>query len=308
MRGDIVYRIYGGHAGRAEDCYFGTFRTIDEAKKGIEGLRSSRGREWEDRYHNLGFAIREVVVDVDFQIPDQPKPRDKYVVSASLKPNRPGTWDSTLVRVFKRRPHETERDFVCELERNYSLLQTFEPFRKGGREYALISRNYTQTAVLDLASGMVIAEESEDAPGGGFCPVGFYVPDWWDVNDGSVIPGSPYWDQDYEWPNGEFGFVWGCQWGDDSSWKIQYLDLTRIEEGIIRRDDRFGYVEVATEGYRSASIDAQRSPEDERSKPPSFISIFRNDGKTNVTFAVEMAFDLESGKSKGWKRIERDDC
>lgn len=42
----------------------------------------------------------------------------------------------------------------------------------------------------------------------------------------------------------DHGFVAGCIWGDDSSWKIQYLDLSRIEEGIIRREERFGYIEL----------------------------------------------------------------
>jgi hypothetical protein len=36
--------------------------------------------------------------------------------------------------------------------------------------------------------------------------------------------------------------VSGCYWGDDMSWKIQYLDLSEVERGIIRRDDRFGYI------------------------------------------------------------------
>lgn len=41
-----------------------------------------------------------------------------------------------------------------------------------------------------------------------------------------------------------FGFVAGCIWGDDSSWKIQYLDLSQVSDGIIKRDDRFGYIEL----------------------------------------------------------------
>ena len=125
---------------------------------------------------------------------------------------------------------------------------------------ALISRDYTRTAVLDLASGMVIAEETQDAsPGAGFCPVGFYVPDWWDVNDGSRLPGSEHWCADDEWPIGDFGFVWGCYWGDDSSWKVQYLDLTRVQQGVISRDARFGYVELATFGFKSPCL--TRDPE-----------------------------------------------
>ena len=41
-----------------------------------------------------------------------------------------------------------------------------------------------------------------------------------------------------------FGFIAGCYWGDDSSWKIQYLDLSEVEKGIINREERFGYVEL----------------------------------------------------------------
>jgi hypothetical protein len=50
-------------------------------------------------------------------------------------------------------------------ERNYGLLQTFEPFRQGGRDFALISPQYTGTSVLDLATGHVIAEEPISSTG-----------------------------------------------------------------------------------------------------------------------------------------------
>jgi hypothetical protein len=46
----------------------------------------------------------------------------------------------------------------------------------------------------------VIAMEPE--PASGFCPVGFYVPDWWDMHSGTIIPGSESWDSDREWPTG----------------------------------------------------------------------------------------------------------
>jgi len=85
------------------------------------------------------------------------------------------------------------------------MLHTFELFRQGGRGFALISPHYTATSVLDLASGEIIAEEEPHTFG--FCPVGFYVPDWWDINDESVLPGSMYWTKDREWPTEDFGFV-----------------------------------------------------------------------------------------------------
>ena len=308
MRGDSVYRVYGLHEGRTKDQCLGTFRSRTEAEAEIVKLhsREMHGRNWAARYHNRGFIVRETIVDTDFEIPSQPKPRDKYAVQCSSKPNQPGTWDSTVVDVSRRINAGNELEKLCGYERNYSMLQTFEPFRQGNREFALISRDYTKTEVLDLESGNVIAGEIDDPAGGAFCPVGFYVPDWWDVHDGSVIPGSQYWDADYEWPNGDFGFVWGCHWGDDTSWKVQYLDLSKIGEGLIQRDDRFGYLELATSGYRNPCL----SPDSEAvrgSVPPHFIDVEKQDGTVRVNFAVEMTFDLESGRPREWRRLKIDE-
>src|SRR5262249_23621016 len=185
----------------------------------------------------------------------------------------------------------SDMEEISTYERDYAILQTFEPFRQRERDFALISRSYTKTAILDLASGQVIAEEAEEyyggnftRPGAGFCPVGFYVPDWWDVHDGSIIPGDEYWNRDCEWPDGSFGFVWGCYWGGDSSWKVQYLDLSRIQEGIITRDDRFGYVELATTGYESPCLNPSPTAPGVPSEPPPFISVTQYGGKPHRTF------------------------
>jgi hypothetical protein len=298
MRGDIVFRIYGVHEGRAEDMFFGCFRTRAEADAAIAAFAVKTLEDgttnWAAKYHNRGFVVREHAVTTDFEIPSRQKPRDRYFVKTSAVKNRPGTWDSTRVEVFRRRP-ENQAERVGEYLRTYNnMLQTFEPFRQGARELALISRDYTVTAVMDLATGEIIAEENEKDPGYGFCPVGFYVPDWCDVNDGSVIPGSKYWDADKEWPTGDFGFVWGCYWGDDSSWKVQHLDLRRVQEGIIARDDRFGYVELVTGHHRSPCLrpDAPVDP----SHPPDFINLSRDEGQMRVRFAVQVGFDLTSGQ------------
>lgn len=300
MRGDVVYRVYGLHEGREKDTFFGAFRSAIEAHAQIAKLGASEmnGRNWADQYHNKGFVIREYVVETDFEIPSRLKPRDKYAIKASPKANRPGTWNSTVVEVFRRPNASGESEKICEYERNYSMLQTFEPFRQGSREFALISSDYSKTAVLDLGTGSVIAEEIESSEEG-FCPVGFYVPDWWDVNDGSVIPGSEYWNADKEWPDGGFGFVWGCHWGDDGSWKVQYLDLSQVRQGIVRRDERFGYIELATFGFQSPCLKPD-PPEPQTIARPQFIQVSRR----KVTFAVEMQFDLESGRSEEWHRLK----
>ena len=172
MRGDVVFRVYGLHEGREADSYFGAFRSRAEADAQIAELaaRTMHGENWAARYHNRGFVVREHPIPTDFEFPSRPKPRDRYLVKTTARPNRPGTWDSTVVEVLRRKGDALER--VGEYVRNYSMLSTFEPFRQGERELALISREYTKTAVLDLASGEVIAEETESSPGAGFCPVG----------------------------------------------------------------------------------------------------------------------------------------
>lgn len=39
-----------------------------------------------------------------------------------------------------------------------------------------------------------------------------------------------------------FGFVAGCQWGDDTSWKIEFIDLQDVYNP--KRDARFGYISL----------------------------------------------------------------
>jgi hypothetical protein len=305
MQGDIIYCVYGVHGGREEDVYFGTYRTRPEAEQQIAELhtREMHGANWAARHHDRGFVIREVVVDTTFEPPPHPKPRERYVVRTSPQTSPTGGWASTRVEVLRRSEGAGEPQKLCEYMRNHAMYQTFEPFRQGGRELALISRDYTRTAVLDLRSGEVIAEE-EDTPyedgttGAGFCPVGFYVPDWWDVHDASVIPGSRFWTPEREQPSGDFGFVWGCIWGDDGSWKIQHLDLSRVQQGIIHREERFGYVELDCRQYVSPVFTPTLA---EPTRPP-FIQLSQSGGKWKAVFSVEMQFELATGEARDWRR------
>lgn len=294
MRGDVVYRICGLHEGRAKDSFFGAFRTRLEAEAELEDLRSRvmNGQNWAERYHNRGFVIREHVVTTDFEIPSRLTPRDRYVLRMSAKPNAPGTWDSTVMEVC-RRNGSVDPEVLGSYLRNLAPFQTFEPFRQGGRDYALISRDYTKTAVLELSTFEVIAEE-EETPGSGFCPAGFFVPDWWDIHDGRLIPGSEYWGKDCEWPTGDFGFVWGCYWGDDCSWKVQYLDLSRIREGVLVREERFGYLELGTNGYLSPCFSDKL--EEDTPRKPNFIEVRHGSNGPRVRLLVELDYDLGSGK------------
>ena len=217
---------------------FGARRTYEEASI---LLAESKARVENAGGHNDRYWIEEIDTTGLFSIPPRPTPRERYSTRIEEKNSAPGTWTTVHVDVL-----DGVR-VVGAYDRNYRMLQTFEPFRQGDRHFALISTNYTATSVMDLANGQIIAEEEPNA--GGFCPVGFYVPDWWDIHSERELPGSTYWTKDNEWPTGDFGFVWGCIWGDDSSWKVQYLDLSGIQDGILRREERFGYVPLAIPGY-----------------------------------------------------------
>ena len=228
----------------------------------IERVGSRSDACWIEEIDNSGL----------FAVPPRPTPRERFSVRTSNSPSEEGRSTTVNVEVL-----DADR-VVAAYARNYAMLQTFEPFRQGGRHYALVSPDYTGTSILDLESGEILG--GEEPSSFGFCPVGFYVPDWWDVNDGTVLPGARYWNEDKEWPDGRFGFVWGCVWGDDSSWKVQFLDLSDVSRGAIRRDERFGYVELAT---------------DPASPGSAFVQVHRFEGKVDVNFRTHLRFNLEGG-------------
>jgi len=144
-----------------------------------------------------------------------------FSVVPTTVPTTPGCWHHLKVEIF-----DSETKKVGEYLRNYgSLYQTFYPFFHHGEAFALYSRDYTATRVMRLPSCQDVAGEERNSMG--FCPVQFFVP---------YDPFSEI--------NGDFGFVAGCVWGDDNSWKVQFLDLSKIREGKLIRDDRFGYLEL----------------------------------------------------------------
>lgn len=164
--------------------------------------------------------------------------------------NGKGTWGSLRIGVF-----DGEQQ-IGEYTRNYhAFMNTFEPFALDGKDYALYSRHYTGTRIMELPSCKDIGGEEPDAVG--FCPTGYYAP--WYVQrtvprpDGSErvieFPDSDFDNDDPPKPDEAiiyrpFAFVSGCVWGDDSSWKIQYIDLSEAVNGSIKRDERFGYIEM----------------------------------------------------------------
>jgi hypothetical protein len=194
----------------------------------------------------------------------------KYLARELAQVQRgPGIWNGVKVGIFRVQDGREEQ--IGEYSRNYGTnFSCFHPFRRNGADFALYSPDYTVTRVLELPSCRDLGGEEPD--GGGFCPVDFHIPSFirqeyrsgqlpepfvqtiWQPKDSDLEPKT------LRTPDAEgkevvstyrpltpltyvpYGFVAGCYWGDDSSWKIQYLDLSQAHRGIVKRDERFGYI------------------------------------------------------------------
>lgn len=257
--------------------------------------------------------------------------RDIYTAVPEVV-SEPKTWEKIRVSVY-RDDIDGTKEKIAEYGRNYSMLQTFEPFRqlRDGvwHDYALISDRYTRLAVLDLENGCIAATESYPAatesyvemvkkhhpesniaigdpvPGSGFCPAAFYVPDFLDdfkssdyataeemaKDVKSTVDALTYsgddetkqrfaaeWADEYLWSSsGQWGVYAGCVWGDDSSYKLRYVDLSKVAEGIVTTDERFGYVELP-EGKLKDLITLEAESK-------------------RIIVSVPVRFDLETGKA-----------
>jgi hypothetical protein len=182
-----------------------------------------------------------------------------FHVTTETKPSgQPHVMATTIVSIYEG------DQFLGSYERLFPALgaATFCPFEHGGRWYALYSADYTTTRVMALPECRDLGGEESDPHG--FCPVEYYVPRYRVGTWSSPTTGQTY--QHYEFDNADrfrpapqttdtpyeygpwhfldTGFVAGCHWGDDASWKVEVLDLSRVAEGIIVRSARFGHCEV----------------------------------------------------------------
>lgn len=87
----------------------------------------------------------------------------------------------------------------------------------------------------------------------------------------------PYVTKDARW-----GLVSGCAWGDDHSVKVEFLDLTEAARGVLKREQRFGYLELGAgcgleEGFRVVNEESDRADCE----------------RTSVEFAVPRRFRLK---------------
>lgn len=173
-----------------------------------------------------------------------------------------GYWKTLVIGVFEKL-HDVETK-LGEYEYGYHNAHlTFYPFEQDGKWYALYApENYTCTAVMSLPDCKQIAQINQQ-----FCPVEFYVP-------------KVFNEQCTEEHYTKFGFVSGCVWGDDGSWKVEYVDLSRVSEGIIKQDARFGYLELPHGLPLSRAIE---------------VDWEHDDGNSQVSIATQMTFRFWDG-------------
>lgn len=226
-----------------------------------------------------------------------------------------------MIGVFKTENGEEIQ--IGKYERNYSsLFNTFFPFEMNGKELALYSTNYTATRIMDLPSCEDLG--GEEFANGGFCPVDYFVPTYYEletINDyegekperrlsNVNNPKEPPLEETIDthtWTNLNtnlqesskmlrraltpiqyypFGFVAGCVWGDDSTYKVQYLDLSKADEGILVREEKFGYIELPENLSLSEAIDMSE-----------YLYDHSNEWAHEIRIKVMQRFDLRTGNS-----------
>ena len=206
-------------------------------------------------------------------------PRDKYTVK--YETDQTG-WSRTKVSVYNTMYSTTEPIYEYgrnyDMLNTFEPFRLWDEDKEQWRNFALISPKYTNFEVLDLDNKEIIAKNppflidedmakrlnksylekgedpkytvGQDVSGWRFCPGEFHVPDVYDILNENDIQDmiknreTEYWN---EWIDNflnrrTFGFEAGCVWGDDWSYKVQAIDLTKIMEGKVSDDDRFGYL------------------------------------------------------------------
>ena len=198
--------------------------------------------------------------------PEEKSTTEEYFVRTEAISNGPNRWGSLSVSIYRRIGTDEVR--IGEYIRNHpSLYNTFVPFKKGEFWYALYSRDYTATRVMELPSCRDIGGEEPHTHG--FCPVDYYVP----YKHENVVKAGH---------GGHFGFVAGCIWGDDSSWKIQFLDMLSVEKGILIRKELFGYLSMP--------------PEVRELKQCIDLSHYNPPDYPHVALVAEVSFNITNGR------------
>lgn len=241
---------------------------FDWLKKKVKQYRMEHPKEIKPR--------REMISPLEYKEDEDAAPY--YAKVLKERDHSKGTWNTLRVGVFGRIKGKQDKK-IGEYIRNYHCLyQTFCPFKLGDQWYALYSKDYTATRVMTLPGCEDLC--GEDRSTWGFCPAEYYVPQI------AMYPTKPNGKRDYKNPQYKycsFGFMCGCVWGDDTFWKIQYLDLSKLGEKKIVREEKFGYIELP---YHLSLPQAIEN-----------IEVDDEDGSlVDVDIALQLSFRIEGDK------------
>lgn len=225
-----------------------------------------------------------------------------FQVRTAIKASpRPRVMSTTIVSIYDG------DQFLGSYEHLFPAYgeSTFCPFQHDDRWYALYSADYTATRVMSLPECRDIGGE-EPCPSG-FCPIEYYVPryrvkSWEQPTTGKTAKVYVFDNNDrfrpsrdtpdntvYHYGPWQFlatGFVAGCQWGDDASWKVEMLDLSGVADGVITRTARFGHFELPHRGSLRDALDFfYWTPDD------PVLTIVRQEQRNLATGAVIDPYD-----------------
>lgn len=230
----------------------------------------------------------------------------KYTLKTLPIDNGSGHWKSTLCHIFC-----DEVEIGSYLYRYYnSAEKIFQPFNINGKDYAIISTDYTTVSFITLpdCTPVVLTDESKENLSD-HCPVECWIPRYKEIRteyEAEMILGHPsgvkdfyvYFDdseirepkdpESFELPihYHDFGFVAGCVWGDDSgNWKVNFLDLSGIEKGEVF---------YTSEGKREWTY--KQLPSNLTMKQAIKIDRWSADERYRIEWAVPEYYDLENGK------------
>ncbi len=194
----------------------------------------------------------------------------------------PVEWKTQRIGVFKVDNNGEEQ--IGEYLRNYgSFFDSFFHFQQNGKDLALYSCDYTAKRIMELPSCQEIGGEEPNemgfCPVEFFVPTYLDQEHKHRTNNESFPPETASVrrvnnpsiedlresEQKHSYVvalTGQecedvftyrpltpllyypFGFIAGCIWGDENTWKVQYLDLSQAFEGKLVREESSGYIEL----------------------------------------------------------------
>lgn len=185
-------------------------------------------------------------------------PHTPFKLRVARTPTGKGTWDVRDCEILR------DGNVIGAFRYGYSggIQHIFCPFQYKEQWYCLYATSYMALSLGRLTDKLEHIDSTADE----FCPVEAAVPfhyfnhAGWERSgsdsDKEYIFHSYEWDADYGEPHefagwADFGFFCGCHWGDDTSYKLRFIDLRAIAEGKLLIDDKpLGYFDMATGGIK----------------------------------------------------------